>query len=376
MLRVVHVNKAYDIPVPPITQWGGIERALMLLAEHQSRAMDVTVLCANAGRRTQTEHLRPNLTVVRSARLFSAIKLPVCPTMPLLLRELRPDIVHLHHPYPPGEFAAYLARPRGKLCISWHSDVLRPALAIRIYGPILRRLLARTDRVLVSSPQYLEVSRFLRPVRSKCRVVPYGIDVAPLLDPDPARVDAARPSPSSRPMVLAVGRCVYYKGLEYLVSAMTEVDATLVIVGEGPLLPDLRAQVERLGLADKVQFRRNMSQEDLAAHYHACDVFVLPSVAITEAFGLVQLEAMACGKPVVATDLPTGVVYVNRHLETGLIVPPRDPAALAAAISQLLGDPALRRRLGEAARARVMREFTVEAYGARVAEVYEEMLAG
>jgi rhamnosyl/mannosyltransferase len=147
-----------------------------------------------------------------------------------------------------------------------------------------------------------------------------------------------------------------------------------VIVGEGPLLPELRAQTERLGLADKVHFRPNLSQEDLAAHYHACDVFVLPSVAITEAFGLVQLEAMACGKPVIATDLPTGVVYVNRHLETGLIVPPRDPAALAAAISQLLGDPALRRRLGEAARARVMREFTADVYAANVAEVYEEML--
>jgi rhamnosyl/mannosyltransferase len=375
VLRVVHVNKAYDRPVPPITQWGGIERALMLLAERQSRTMDVTVLCANAGRRTQTERLGPNLSVVRSARLFSAIKLPVCHMMPQQLRGLRPDIVHLHHPYPPGEFAAYLARPRGKLCITWHSDVLRPAFAIRIYGPILRRLLARADRVLVASPQYLELSRFLSAVREKCRVVPFGIDAAPLMTPDSARVAAARPSPRSRPMVLAVGRCVYYKGLEYLVSAMAAVEATLVIVGEGPLLPDLQAQVERLGLTAKVQFRRDLSQEDLAAHYHACDVFVLPSVAITEAFGLVQLEAMACGKPVVATDLPTGVVYVNRHLETGLIVPPKDPAALAAAINQLLDDPALRSTLGEAARARVMREFTAEVYAGRVAEVYEEMLA-
>ena len=374
MLRVVHVNKAYDAPVPPVTQWGGIERALMLLAEDQARTMDVTVLCANARRFTQAEQLRPHLQVIRAARLFSAIKLPVCPTMPLLLRRLRPDVVHLHHPYPPGEFAAHLARPRCKLCITWHSDVLRPALAIRIYGPILRRLLRRADRILVSSPQYLELSRFLRPVRGKCRVAPFGIDLTRFLDPDPARVAAARPSPG-RPLVLAVGRCVYYKGLEYLVRAMPVLKADLVIVGEGPLLPDLERQAENLGLRERVHFRPHLSEADLVAHYHACDVFVLPSVEITEAFGLVQLEAMACGKPVVSTALPTGVVYVNRDGETGLVVPPRDSAALARAIERLLAEPDLRRSLGEAGRERVQREFTREMYAERVNAVYQEMLA-
>lgn len=346
----------------------------MLLAEDQSRTMDVTILCANAGRTTQKQQINPHLAVVRSARLFSAIKLPVCHTMPMLLRALRPDVLHLHHPYPPGEFAAYLARPRCKLCITWHSDVVRPAAAIRIYGPILRRLLARADRVLVSSPQYLETSRFLGPVRAKCRVVPFGIDLAPLLHPDPDRIAAARPS-SGRPLVLGVGRCVYYKGFEYLIAAMAKVDADLIIVGDGPLLPGLRAQADRLGLGERVHFEQHLSSEELAAHYHACNVFVLPSVEITEAFGLVQLEAMACGKPVIATDLPTGVVYINRHRETGLIVPPRDSEALAAAMTELLGDLELCRRLGEAGRARVLREFTREAYAARVDAVYQEMFA-
>ena len=373
-LRVAHVNKGYDAPVPPATQWGGIERALTLLAEDQSSEMDVTVLCASSGRRTVREQLRPHLTVVRAARLLSAIHLPVCPTMPLLLRQLHPDLVHLHHPYPPGEFLAFISGVRAKLCISWHSDVVRPAVAIRIYGPVLRRLLARADRVLVSSPQYLELSRWLDPVRVKCRIVPYGVDTAPLLTRDQTRITAARPS-VARPMVLAVGRCVYYKGFEYLLQAMVAVDADLVLVGDGPLRPQLEAQARALGIADRVHFRRDLSEADLAAHYHACDVFVLPSVANTEAFGLVQVEAMACGKPVVATDLPTGVVYVNRHRETGLIVPPCDPSALAWAIRQLLDDADLRRKLGEAGRERALREFSREAYAARVRDVYLEMLS-
>jgi rhamnosyl/mannosyltransferase len=176
-------------------------------------------------------------------------------------------------------------------------------------------------------------------------------------------------------MVLAVGRCVYYKGFSYLIEAMASVQADLVLVGEGPLLPQLRAQAEQLGLAQRVHFRHDLSEAELAAHYQACDVFVLPSVEITEAFGLVQVEAMACGKPVVATDLPTGVVYVNRHGETGLIVPPRDPGALSAAMNQLLGDPELRRRMGEAGRERAMREFTRQAYAEQVNAVYREMLA-
>ena len=138
--------------------------------------------------------------------------------------------------------------------------------------------------------------------------------------------------------MLFVGRLVYYKGLEYLIEAMRWVpDAVLVVVGTGPLRGRLQRLSEQwLGCPGKVVFLGAVAEHDLCAWYHACDVFVLPSVELSEAFGLVQLEAMACAKPVVTTDLPTGVTYVNQHGHTGLVVPRRNSRALAEAINILL----------------------------------------
>ena len=137
----------------------------------------------------------------------------------------------------------------------------------------------------------------------------------------------------------------------------------------------LEARAVAAGLGDRVEFLGPLSESDLAAYLHACDVFVLPSVSRQETFGVVQLEAMACGKPVVSTDLPTGVPWVNVHERTGLVVPSGDADALATALTRLLADPALRARYGEAGRARVERDFTVQAMTAATTAVYREVLS-
>jgi rhamnosyl/mannosyltransferase len=157
-----------------------------------------------------------------------------------------------------------------------------------------------------------------------------------------------------------VGRLVYYKGLDVLIQAMTKCPGTLALIGKGPLEAGLRRLCTDSGIASRVKFLGQVSDEQLVSFYHAADLLVLPSTQPTEAFGLVQVEAMACGLPVVSTDLPTGVPWVNQNGVTGLVVPPGDPDALAAAISRLLDDRALRTQMGEAGRRRAVEQFSGE----------------
>jgi rhamnosyl/mannosyltransferase len=129
-------------------------------------------------------------------------------------------------------------------------------------------------------------------------------------------------------------------------------------------------------MASRVHFLGHLREEEVIAHLHACDVFALPSVTRAETFGVVQLEAMACGKPVISTNLPTGVPWVNRHQHTGLVVPPGDADALAAALTMLVSDAAMRQRMGEFAKARVEQDFLADRMAMQTAALYREISAG
>jgi rhamnosyl/mannosyltransferase len=203
--------------------------------------------------------------------------------------------------------------------------------------------------------------------------VPYGIEpaAAPPVDRDVVAALRNRYGPR---LVLAVGRLTAYKGFEYLIHAMTDVDARLLIVGEGPCRPQLERAVATLGLQDRVTLLGDIP--DVAPYYQACDLFVLPSISRNEAFGLVQLEAMAAGKPVVNTSIDSGVLHACPPGLVGRTVPPADPSALAEAIRQLLADPDLRRTLGAAGRARVAAEFSAAAMVRETLTIYERAAGG
>ena len=208
--------------------------------------------------------------------------------------------------------------------------------------------------------------------RRLCRVIPLGIRAGDFEHPDAARVAEVRRRYGER-IVLGVGRLIYYKGFENLVRAMADVRATALVAGEGPLGGALAAAAARLGVADRVVLLGRVNDADLKACYHACDVFALPSVERSEAFGIVQLEAMACGKPVVNTWIDSAVPHVSLDGLTGLTVPPGDPAALAAALNALLDDPARRAVMGTAGRQRVCEEFSADLMARRTLEVYREI---
>jgi glycosyltransferase involved in cell wall biosynthesis len=355
---------------------GGIENHVRALATALSKHVEVRVLVANTRPRREID-LVDGIPVARVPRYGQALSTPLAPTFPLWLRRQAADITHIHLANPLATFSYDLIPPNGtRLVASYHMDTeAKNALAHRLYQPFLHRFLQRAEAILVASPTMLERCATLQPHRGKCVLVPYGIDVerfAPT--PDLERQARELRSRYGSPLVLFVGRLVYYKGVDTLIRAAERIQGTVLVIGTGPQEEMLRRLASSLQLSKKVRFLGHLPDEDLPAYYHACDVFVLPSTAPTEAFGLVQVEAMACGKPVVCTDLPTGVTYVNRHGETGLVVPPRDPQALAEAVNRLLADPALRQRLGRQGRERVEREFTKEAMVQKILGVYEKVL--
>jgi rhamnosyl/mannosyltransferase len=168
---------------------------------------------------------------------------------------------------------------------------------------------------------------------------------------------------------------VSYKGVEFLIRALENVNARLWIIGTGPLEHSLKNLARAKGLGERVEFLGQLSDQELVRYYHACDVFVLPSVTKAEMFGVVQLEAMACRKPVISTDLPTGVPWVNQHGKTGLVVPPGNTGELANAIQLLLSNAGRREEMGEAGRKRVEQNFTSTRMAAALLQVYQEMLS-
>lgn len=369
-MRILHIYKDY-YPV-----LGGIENHVRTLAEAQARrGHEVTVLVTNPGPRTVRLELA-GVRVIKAGRLATVASAPLSLALPTELARLRPDIAHLQCPYPVGEVANWLCGRARHTVLTYQSDVVRQRQWLRCYAPILRRVLAAAERILVTSPQYLASSPFLQPVAGKCRLVPLGIDTARFRVADPARV-AELQVRLGRPLLLFVGRLRYYKGLGYLLHALTDLpDVRLAVVGTGQMEAAWKALAAELGLMERVHFVGDVSDSDLPAYYHAADCFVLPACERAEAYGLVQLEAMVSGRPVISTELGTGTSFVNRHGETGLVVPPRDPQALAAACRELLADPERRRRLGEAGRQRAAGEFGVEPMVERVEAVYEELMRG
>ncbi len=368
-MRVVHVFKDYYPPTP-----GGIEQHMQLLCTRLARQLDVAVLVPSRSRRRVEEWL-DGVRVVRVPEFGRYASVPLCPTMPRELARLRPGLVHLHFPNPMGDLA-YLGAARGvPLIISYHADVVRHRFLLPLYRPLLTRTFAAASRIIGGSPEYVASSALLAMYREKCTIIPYGIalEAFALRDGEPEQVERQRASYGGR-ILLFVGVLRHYKGVDVLLRALTHVRAHAVIAGQGPMAKTWRGLAEQLGVADRATFLGEISDAERRILLHACEVLVLPSIDRREAFGIVQLEAMACGRPVVSSDLPTGVRFVNRAGETGLLVPPGDAAALAAAITRLLTDADLRTRLGQTARKRVLREFSVDRMVNQTIEIYSQLL--
>ncbi len=360
-MRILHVYKDY-YPV-----LGGIENYVRALAEAQTAAgHEVTVsVCAPGVRGDVME--RKGVRIVRSGRLMTVASMPLSLTQPMFIARERAEIIHVHSPYPLGEASTWLFQRRAPLVITHHSDVVRQRRLLTLYAPILRRVLRRANAIIATSPRYVESSPWLRPVREKCSIVPLWVDTR--------RFSPPKHPFDGPPTLLFVGRLRYYKGLDTLLRALIHLPKVeLRVVGTGPMAATWQQLAEALEIADRVHFLGEVEDALLPSLYHRAHLFVLPSNARSEAFGLVLLEAMASGLPCVSTELGTGTSWVVQDGITGRVVPPRDPQAMASAIAQLLANRTRLIEMGRAARARVEAHFTLERMVAGVEAVYRRAL--
>ncbi len=365
-MRVVHVGKYY----PPYR--GGIETVVEQLCRGLVRhGVEVTAVVSNDTRASVEESLH-GVRVLRLGRSAEVRSQPLNLRLVQTLRSLRFDVVHFHTPNPLGALSVLAARRKEPLVVSHHSDIVRQRI---LGGPAtaVQSLLYRGAAALVAAtPKHIEHSPVLTRFKSTCHVIHYPIDALPYADA-PATWDEQLPAEwQGAPLVLFVGRLVYYKGVDVLLEALRSVPrARLAIVGIGPLEGQLVEKAGALGVSDRVTFLGAVPEQRLRSLYKCARFLVLPSVAPSEAFGMVQLESMAAARPVISTNLNSGVPYVNQHGVTGLVVPPSDAGALAVAMNTLISDESYADALGSAAERRVMTEFHVD----RVIEAHLQLYA-
>lgn len=372
-MRVLQVSKFY----PPVM--GGIEAVAWELTEGlRGLGLRTDVLCSDQRLRGRRDPEGPGGEVCRAGRWGMLLSTSIAPAMPWHLHRLagRSDIVHLHMPDPMAAAAFWLTRPRTKLVVHWHSDVIRQRRALRLYEPLQNWLLGRADAIIATSPPYADASEPLQAWRNKVVVVPIGIsDNRHAVRPE--AVAAIRQAYRGRHLVFALGRMTYYKGYDVLIRAAAALpeDCAVVIGGDGELLDHYKAMSIRLGLAGKVHFLGHVPDDELPSYFEACDLFCMPSTVRAEAYGVAMLEAMVMARPVVASDIPgSGVPWVNRHGETGLNVPAGRPDELAAAIRLLLDSPGLRERMGQAARQRYERDFGADRMARATIDLYRRIV--
>ncbi len=369
-MHILHLGKYYA------PYRGGMETILQAMAEGLLDAgCDVTLVTSGESAQDEVATIRGPRRhhegrLVRAARLAQINSQPLNPGLAgLLRRELAlrpPDLLHLHLPNPLAAGVCLALRrdpslPRVPLAVWYHADITRQRLGARLVGPVIRACLREADGISVSSASLRDGSPLLGPWRDKVAVIPFG------LEPEPW--DAVVPRRDGP--LLFVGRLVGYKGVDVLLEALAAVPAAeLDVVGNGPLETSLRARATALGLDGRVRFRGEMDQAGIAGQFARARALVLPSVDRSEAFGLVQLEAMAAGVAVVATELPTGVSEVGVPGTTCLRTPPGDAAGLAAALAAVWHEPGLAARLGEAGRARYREHYTSGAMVARLLDWY------
>ena len=377
-LRVLQLGKQY------FPHTGGIEATMQQIAEGIQGEVESFVLVAQERGRAYTK-------VVRGVPVYYAKSLGVVASLPIswdLVRYLckhaaEYDVIHLHMPFPLGDLACFLSG--FKLILYWHSDIVRQKRSMIFYKPLMNWTLKRADAIAIATQENIDGSPYVKPFENKCVLIPFGLRKEWDEKSDRywiKRTDISEEENSGVLRLLFIGRFVYYKGCDILISAMEKIktefledmkDIRLRMVGSGVLEEELKQRVQNSGLNENVEFVGKISDDMLEEEIRQCQVLVFPSIANSEAFGLVQLEAMAFGKPVINTSLATGVPWVSLNGKTGLTVLPGDINALSQAILWMKWHPQDRKKMGIAARKRVKEVFGQDKMIERIVRLYKEV---
>jgi rhamnosyl/mannosyltransferase len=357
----------------------GAEARVLCVNHRDKRGRDVT--WQSFARTKAEQEWDGPVRLTRLGRRASLARLDVCPQLPRTLAGLRRsgvDLLHLHVPNPTMLLALAAVRPTLPLVVTYHSDVIRQRILGRALRPIEHLVFGKAAVLLSDSPTYPDGSALLRRYQDKLDVLPLGIDLGPYLRPGRAAREHAEQleREHGKPLWLSVGRLVYYKGLHNAIRALPSVAGKLMIVGHGPLEGELKHLAEQLGVAGRVISRGRVNDEELIGAYLAATALWFPSNERSEGYGLVQVEAMASGCPVINSAIPhSGVPWVSRHEETGLTVPVNDPGAFAAAARRLFDEPGLRDRLAATAREHAAARFDQRLMAERSLTIYQRVLS-
>ena len=369
-IRVLQVNKLYYPEV------GGIERVVQYLAEGLKEETDMRVSGLSAQRVGGPGMWINGVPVTRCGSFGTLFSLPI--SMSFLWRltadGTRGRYSAVSCAVSSGRFrGAFGGSHRGKMALYWHSDVVKQKRLMHLYRPIMEMFLRRADVIIVSAKGNIEGSSYLGPYHQKCVVIPYAVSSS-IQEKGKIYLKSAKPNQGRKLSFLFIGRLVYYKGVDVLLKAFEKIkEGELTIIGAGELEENLKAFVMERGMEKRVHFQGRVADEEIYRQIEKCDVFVLPSVVKSEAFGLVQQEAMAFGKPVINTWLESGVPEVSLDGLTGLTVKAGDAEALAKAMEWMMDHPQERIQMGKAARERVENEYTMDVMLGRIMGLYKRL---
>lgn len=372
-LRILCFGRFYD-EIP-----GGMQKHIEHLFASLRAKVQYTHLVPSRDRHGARFSLH-GFPVIRTPSLNIDGSLAISPQLVSTARHLHKehpfDLIHLHFPDPMSHLASLALPANIPRIITWHADIIRQKILLKLYRPLLLQALDSAAAIIVPTPAHIRSSSELPLLQDQNRfhIIPFGFSLDPFLVRHPKADEIIRQFPGQR--IFALGRHVYYKGFDVLIKTLRQLPSSvqLLIGGAGPLTKTWQTLAKSESVAERVHFLGLISDEELPAYYHACDIFCLPAVSQAEAFGIVQVEAMAAGKPVVSTRLNNGVDFVNQHGISGLTVPPGDVEALAQALAKLLNDPTLHKKLGQQARERALSDFSLEAMGNKTLQLYQQTL--
>ena len=343
-IKLIEINKLYH-------PWiGGVESHVKDISEFlsQDESFHTSVICCNTKFKTETTTIF-GTSVTKYASLGILFSLPISLSFIWNFKHQNADILHFHLPNPLAVIAYFLCRPKGKIVITWHSDIIKQKIALKLYKYLIHWFLKKASQIITTSSNLSESSEFIQPFKNKTTIIPLGID--------PNEYTSSLQQPIKNKYCLFIGRLVYYKGVIELIQAIETTPITCVMIGDGPLLNTIKKKAATLIESKKLIILPPQKKETLNQYIKHCEFLVLPSTEPSEAFGIVQLEAMIFKRPVISTNLPTGVPFVNKHNITGLIVPPKNIVDLRQAMVKLWNDDSLKIKFGENAYNRVMTQF-------------------
>jgi len=364
---------------------GGVENYVFYLSRELVKlGHEVTVLCANEPKSEEEEFL-DGVRVRRIPYIGKIANTNITPRLPIEIMREEFDLVHTHLPTPwSADWSALASALRGRpVVLTHHSDIVgqgRMNYVAKIYNNInLKFVLNSASKIIVANPKVVESSQYLSRHSNKIKIIPIGVDVERFRPID--YLEKESPGEKTVLFISVLDKFHEFKGLDRLLMAMVNVveevpKAKLIVGGDGELLSHYKNMASSIGLKERVEFPGYIPEDEIVKLYNRCDLFVLPSISASqETFGMVLLEAMACARPVVGTEI-VGVAEVVKRRGAGLIVQSGDEKALARAIIKLLKDEDLRLRMGAAGREIVERNYSWSEVALKMEALYEGLIKG